>query len=307
MEVKFKKMYSMKKILIFNVLFALMFSLVSFAQEEQVEEEEPMTPMTDIFEKAIVEEKKPVEYAAIREEDVLWSQSIWRIIDCREKLNFHLYYPTDDIQSRKSLAQALVDGIRNKKIQAYDDENFAKKLSISKVTERLGAADKEVRQDKIDGPGDTLIIQKGYVSWGQIREYKVKEKWFFDKRHSRLDVRIIAICPVKVFKKDNDGNSVDATGSDMDNLARQELCWIYFPEARRVLANTTCYTGKNQQANISFDDVFHKRYFSSRITRATNVNDIDITEYTHGGIEAILESERIKNEMLKMESDFWNY
>lgn len=122
-----------------------------------------------------------------------------------------------------------------------------------------------------------------------------------------MDVRIIAICPMKVFKKDDEGNSVEATGND-DGLVREEVCWIYFPEARKVLANTTCYTGKNQQANMSFDDVFHKRYFSSRIVQATDVNDeIIISEYTRGGLEAMLESERIKNELLDMESDFWSY
>jgi hypothetical protein len=57
----------MKKILIFNVLFALIFSFVSFAQMEENDEEEGlMTPKTDIFDKAIVEEKKPIEYAEIK-------------------------------------------------------------------------------------------------------------------------------------------------------------------------------------------------------------------------------------------------
>jgi gliding motility associated protien GldN len=297
----------MKKILIFNVLFALMFSLVSFAQTEENEEEEGfMTPKTDIFDKAIVEEKKPIEYAEIKEEDVLWSQFVWRIIDCREKLNLHLYYPTDVIQYRKSLAQTLVDGIRNKKIQVYSDEDFSMVIPLSKIMEMLGAADKEITQANIDGGEDITVTQKGYVNWRQVREYKIKEKWFFDKIHSRLDVRIIAICPMKVFKKDGSGNSIEATGSDEDVL-REELGWIYFPEARRVLANTACYTGKNQQANISFDDVFHKRYFSSRIIQVSNVNDTPISKYTRGGLEAILESERIKNEMFKLESDFWSY
>jgi gliding motility associated protien GldN len=300
----------MKKILILNVLFAIMFSYVTFAQEESnIEEEEqyePMVPKTDIFDKVIVEGKKPIEYAEVREEDVLWSQSIWRIIDCREKMNFHLYYPTEEIQYRKSLAQALIDGIRSKKIQAYGDENFTTKIDVDQILTKLDAKDKEVKQANIDGGEDITVLQKGFAKWRQVREYKIKEKWFFDKKHSRLDVRIIAICPIKVFKKDPTGVSVEATGKDEDIL-REELCWIYFPEARRVLANTTCHTGKNQQANMSFDDVFYKRYFSSRIIQATNVNDITIMEYTRGGLEAILESEKIKNEMLKLESDLWSY
>jgi gliding motility associated protien GldN len=301
----------MKKILIFNMLFMFFFSYVSFAQEQnpEIEEEEklePMIPRTDIFDKKIVEEKKPIEYAEIREEDVLWSQFIWHIVDCREKLNFHMYYPTEEIQYRRSLAQSLIDGIRSRKVQAYRDENFTTPITIEKVMERLGAADKKIKEEDMDTGEMIERTLEGFVNWRLVREYKIKEKWFFDKKHSKLDVRIIAICPVKVFKKGDTGTDVEATGNDTDVL-REELFWVYFPEARRVLANTTCYTGKNQQANISFDDIFHKRYFASRIIQATNVNDIMISDYTRGGLEAILESERIRNEMLKLESDFWSY
>jgi gliding motility associated protien GldN len=302
----------MKKILIFNVLFVFLFTCVSFAQdeindlEEEEEQLEPMVPKTDIFDKVIVEDKKPIEYGEVREEDVLWSQFIWRVIDCREKLNFHLYYPTDDIDYRQSLAQALIDGIRKGKVQAYRDENFTAKVSLNKIMERLGGADIERREARMDGMGDTTILQKGIVNWRYVREYRIKEKWFFDKKHSKLDVRIIGICLVKVFKKGEGGMDVEATGNDAE-VVKEPLFWVYFPEARRVLANTTCHTGKNQQANMSFDDVFFKRYFSSRITQAANVNDITIEKYTRGGLEAILEAERIKYEMLKLESDLWSY
>jgi gliding motility associated protien GldN len=301
----------MRKILIFNVMFLFLFSYVSFAQEanDDTEEEqmEPMVPKIDVFDKAIVEEKKPIEYAEVREEDVLWSQFIWRIIDCRERLNFHLYYPVDNIQYRKSLAQSLIEGIRKGKLQAYGDENFTSKITIDKIMNRLGAADREFEEESIDEPGKMIkSTQKGIVNWKLVREYKIKEKWFFDKRYSKLDVRIIGICLIKVFKKGPSGGDIETTENDTEML-REELCWVYFPEARRVLANTTCYTGKNQQANMSFDDVFHKRYFASRIVQAANINDITILEYTRGGLEAILESERIKNEMLRLESDFWSY
>ncbi|MDR2285968.1 MAG: gliding motility protein GldN [Prevotellaceae bacterium] len=299
----------MKKILFFYTLLMFFFSYVSFAQDQIKDEEEwaPMVPKTDIFDIKIVEEKTPIEYADVKEEDVLWSQFIWRIIDCREKLNFHVYYPTEDILYRKSLAQALIDGIRSRKIQAYGDENFTTKVTPENVLEKLGATEKEIEIEDMDNPGKMRkTTQKGFVNWRLMREYKIKEKWFFDKKHSRLDVRIIAICLVRVFKKDSSGNNVEATETDTD-LLREELFWVYFPEARRVLANTTCYTGKNQQANISFDDIFQKRFFSSRIFQASNVNDIKISNYTHGGLEAILESERIKFDMLKKESDLWSY
>jgi gliding motility associated protien GldN len=299
----------MKKFLIFNTLFILMFSNVSLAQEEyeeSTEEPEFMIPKSDIFDKTIVEDKTPIGYYEIGEEDVPWSRFVWRVIDCRERMNYHMYYPIEDTDARKSLMQALANAIVNKKIQAYGDENFKTKLAPDKVMEKLGASTKTVTERIMGTDRDTVLTQTGFANWRQVREFKIKEKWFFDKKHSRMDVRILAICPMKVFKKDEAGQSVEAGGND-DNLVREEICWIYFPEARKVLANTACYTGKNLQANTSFDDIFHKRFFSSRIVQATNVNDLTIENYTHGGLEALFESEKIKQELLNFESDLWSY
>jgi gliding motility associated protien GldN len=162
----------MKKILIFNVLFALLLSFNSFAQDENAEQEEeeeeilePMTPRTTLTKQAIVRSKKPIAYNEINEEDILWSQTIWRRIDCRERMNFHLYYPTEDLETRKSLVQALVEGIRKNQIQAYDTDELKKKVTIEQIMDRLDAEDKVITEPKMDGTGDTTYTRKGFVDW----------------------------------------------------------------------------------------------------------------------------------------------
>ena len=276
-------------------------------EEEEPEEVEYMVPRTSFIKRTLVKEKKPLEYAEVSEENVIWSEIVWRFIDSRERINNHLYYPTEEMSARKSLAQALIHGIKTKKIRAYDDEEFKTRIGYSQIMERMDAKEKEIREEKMDGSGDTVFVRKEPIDWKQIREFYIKEEWFFDKKHSRMNVRIIGICPIRVFAKKLN------TGEDDDNAVsgeevRSALFWVYFPEARRVLANTVCYTGKNQTANISFDDVFYKRYFSSKIIRVSNTsNDRRIEDYTSNGWESVMESERIKNELLKMESDFWSY
>jgi gliding motility associated protien GldN len=137
----------------------------------------------------------------------------------------------------------------------------------------------------------------------------VREMWYIDKKHAILDVRIIAMCPIRVYTRNlnvanSEGDGSESSGEEL----RTQLFWVYFPEARRVLANTICYTGKNQASNLSFDDIFHKRYFSTRIEKISNTsNDREISEYTLNGLEAIMESEKLKLELLKMESDLWSY
>jgi gliding motility associated protien GldN len=274
--------------------------------EEEAEEVKHMVPRTTFIKRALVKEKKPMEYAEVSEENVIWSEIVWRFIDSRERINNHLYYPTEEMNNRKSLAQALIHGVRTKKILAYDDEEFRTRISYSQIMERMDAKAKEIREEKMDGSGDTVFVRKEPVDWKQIREFYVKEEWFFDKKHSRMNVRIIGICPIRVFSKKLNVSEDDDAASGEE--VRSALFWVYFPEARRVLANTICYTGKNQTANISFDDIFYKRYFSSKIIRVSNAsNDRRIEDYTSNGWESVMESERIKNELLKMESDFWSF
>ena len=154
--------------------------------------------------------------------------------------------------------------------------------------------------------------QKGYVNWAEVREFMIKEEWFIDKRHGRLDVRFNAICPIRVYKREANNSASDddesISADDEASKTRTQICWLYFPEVRRVLAKTICYTGKNQNSNLSFDDIFHKRYFDAYIERVSNeINNRGIREYTRNGLEAILESDKEKRTLLEMESDLWSY
>ena len=56
----------------------------------------------------------------------------------------------------------------------------------------------------------------------------------------------------------------------------------------------------------SFDDLFIKRRFGSYITKESNVYDRRIEDYA-SGLNALLESERIKSEIVNMEHDLWEY
>jgi hypothetical protein len=57
---------------------------------------------------------------------------------------------------------------------------------------------------------------------------------------------------------------------------------------------------------MSFDDYFWKRRFSSTIYKESNVYDRTISTYQNG-TDALLESERINEEIRTIESDLWNF
>jgi hypothetical protein len=128
----------------------------------------------------------------------------------------------------------------------------------------------------------------------KVVSWKIKEEWFFDKKRSVMDVRIIGLAPC-----------VEVLVGGKEIL--EPLFWIYYPDFRDVLLNTrvTNYTKNNAQER-SFLGVFEKRMFVSRITMESNIMNREISDYMIG-LDALLESERIKEEIFNIEHDMWEY
>ena len=84
------------------------------------------------------------------------------------------------------------------------------------------------------------------------------------------------------------------------------LFWVYYPEARKLLANSEVFNRENDAARLSFDDMFQKRLFGSYIYKESNVYDRRIEDY-RTGINALLESEKIKEDISNFEHDMWEF
>lgn len=132
------------------------------------------------------------------------------------------------------------------------------------------------------------------ITSDQIVQYHIKEDWFFDKERSVMDQRILGIAPV-VY---------EVEGDQVKGYKR--LFWIYFPECRYVFQNYFVFNRKNDSQRMSYDDVFWKRQFSSYVYKESNVHDRSIDTYKVG-VDALLESERIKEDIFKIEHDVWHF
>jgi gliding motility associated protien GldN len=142
-------------------------------------------------------------------------------------------------------------------------------------------------------PRDTF-----YWESKDIVQYKIKEDWFFDKERSVLDVRIIGLAPIKYIRENNDPNGV-ITGT-------KEMFWLYFPECRYVFQNFFVQSRHNDSQRMSFDDLFWKRMFHSYIEKESNLYDREINTYK-SGVNALLESEKIKEKIFRFEHDLWSF
>lgn len=246
-------------------------------------------------------QKKPMPLPSVREADVFWSRKIWRIIDLREKMNLPLYYPTVEIEGRMNLISLLLNGIENGQITPYDaslDDDFKVPMSFEQVKASFGA--EATTEEKIDfDTGErTMVTVQGEVRPNDIKQYMIKEEWYFDKQNSTLNVRILGICPIREFVR---------AGDTSGQKQRQKLFWVYYPEARPILSTNLMLNPYNAAQQVSFDDYFIKRTFNSYIVIAENVyNNRDISSYLTGK-DAMLESKRIEDVIFNYEQDLWEY
>ncbi len=245
--------------------------------------------------------RKPVSYTNLREADVMWSKRIWRVIDLRQKINHPLYYPTEATFERKSVFDVIKDAATkgNVEIICFDnpatDDEFRYPLTPTEVLKKLTIMTTQMVENINTGELEPIEIPDD-VEAEDIWKYWVKEDWFFDKERSVLDVRIMGLCPL-VEKITQDGTH---TGAD------KPLFWIYFPEARPVFARQEVYMRHNDAQRRTIDDIFWKRMFDSYIRKESNVYDRGIYDYKTG-LDQLLESERVKNDIFTFEHDLWHF
>jgi len=84
------------------------------------------------------------------------------------------------------------------------------------------------------------------------------------------------------------------------------LFWVYFPQCRQIFATNEVFNAKNDAERRTFEDIFWKRQFNSMSIKETNVYDRYINQYARG-IDALLESDRIKNDIFQFEHDLWHF
>lgn len=256
-------------------------------------------PQDGVYDKIHNKNRVPIPYAPVREADVFWQKRIWRVIDMREKINQPFYYPTAEINGRKSFMQVVLKAIEEGTITAYDPaggDEFLIPLTYEQFVASMADTQRKTltRTSPPYDQYDTVITKK--FDPEQVYKIRLKEDWFFDKQRSVLEARILGICPI-LDEFEADGVTPKGT---------KQLFWIYFPEARTVFASAEVFNRFNDAARLTYDDVFFKRMFSSYIYKESNVYDRKILEYAKG-MDALLESERIKNDIFIREHDLWEY
>ena len=258
-----------------------------------------------------------VDYEYVDDKNILWSKVVYEFIDLNERLNFPLLFPVNDTKyddTRKSLWRVIRENIENGKISEVYDSNNDNFTEASRI---IGKDSTDLEANIYKNYNISDIYKSKYVpesfvprevaSSADIFGYVIKGVWYFDKIHAELRYRLLAIQPYgKDLKTSVDGEETE-TG----------YFWIWYPSIREILDKHLVFNDKNNNNRISFDELLINRRFSSYIYKYDNVyGDREIRDYirqrdnesySQWQTRIVMESERIKKEILDFEIDMWGY
>lgn len=259
----------------------------------------------------------PLPYGYVEDKDVLKSIVVWEIIDLNDKINQPFYHNQDGLVSQnKSLYQVLFDAINAGKIkEVYDDEMFTTRLTPEAIQARI-------KNEVMSDAGIDRINEKGKLTEEEKKEFtnvyetktenvkvlKIKGMWYIDRRDGQMKYR-----PLGLAAMGQDPSTMGQFAPDGTPLAAKDelidLFWVFYPDAREVLANSVAFNSKNLSSDITFDDLLNARRFSSVIYKSdSGLGNGVIKDYVPNDADGQLEeSDRIKAQILEMENDMWNY
>ena len=268
--------------------FALSFLVLSVGAQDRVEVVDGAFKRT--LNPAIA--KEPIPLPAIQEQDVMFSWTIFRVIDLSQKLNMPMTHP------KSMLIDVLMNALKRGDLNGYlyrtDEINDENKMQGAEI---LGALEK-YDTITVSNPVTFALerrVEKVEFNPNDVVKFRLKEEWVFDRKSASMVVRIVAIAPVQNLK------------SDGLVVGEIPMFWVYFPAIRPILAKAEVFNMKNESAKISYDDLFLRRFFSSYIYKEPNVKDLRIEDYANNPEDFLMESERIKQKIFNFEQSLWDY
>lgn len=293
-------MYALLRLAAFGLIFCSVGTL-TFAQTYQevrdvrTEASEPdefgEAPLDDVVKKEIMRERRVLDYQPVRESDIMWEKRIWRIIDVREKMNLPFAYPEEPFF--KILSDAAVKG--DLPVYSVDDDKFRKRLSTDDVLSMMSKTDTIVTFDP-ETYEEKIQVVRNDINWADVKRFRIKEIWFFDKETSTMQVRILGIAPL-IDVRDNEGNFRYEKVYVLDLLSSGP---------QFTGSSSGLYFGRQYQCYALLGRFSRAALFFYFIIKESNVYDRRIEDYARG-VDALWESERIKNAIFNFEQDLWQY
>lgn len=250
----------------------------------------------------LIKDRAPLPYDYIREDDAIFKQRIWRVIDAREKMNLAFKNTMETDNGSQLFFAILYKAVADGNIVAFEDERFTTPYTKEKFKESFsGGTD---TSDVLDLDGETVIrreVRTREFPVDSVYRFQIKEEVLFDKEASKLVTRILGIAPM--------GPQILPNGKVLDGPPKTYF-WIYYPDIRATLAKFEVYNPKNFGNRMTWEDLFEQRFYSSYITKTTMDNPYNQTladKHGKNKLFMLLEGEAVKEKIFNYEQDLWAY
>ncbi len=270
-------------------VFILILLLTSFSFAQQTSE----AKRDGAYDRELLPTREVIPYDHIREADVFWEKRVWRVIDFREKMNMPFAWPRDPFMD------FIYDQVSKGEITAYspleDDFREGSAFTIEDIKNKYEGVDSQYIYDEETYEERVQLIPRTF-DYQTIKKLQIKEDWVFDEETSNLVVRIVGIAPIRERIDPNTG----------EPIGEELMFWLYYPDIRSELIRHEVFNEKNSARYFTFDDIFEMRFFSSYVIKEDNVYDRFIDSYA-AGVDQVLESDRVKNEIFEFEHNLWEF
>lgn len=269
------------------LFFAPVFGVSLLAQ--QTESSSPPVPLNDITFRFNLADHRVLPYQPVREADIFWEKRVWRIIDVREKLNAPF------ANAVEPFFKILTDAIGEEKLTAYsvEDDHFSKQLDAAAIQSMLSETDTIPIFD-VETGRDTFVAVQNSIDFENVKRFRVKEVWYFDKNIGAMKCRILGIAPLI--------DVVDKTTGEF--RYEKPMFWVHYPSARETLGRHRVFNAGNDASVMSWEDVFEMRQFAATIYKESNNQDRKLGDYLTGR-DALVEGSKINEAIFNFESDLW--
>lgn len=215
-------------------------------------------PVDGFYKNTSYDKAKAFAYPPIDRNQVKFYKRVWREIDVHNPKNQIFNTPG------ATLADIIFEGVKTGRLTAYDpelmnpsgDNTFKKRLNYK---EAMGSLRDSAMVDQFDKDGNKIGSRMVLNDFNpeKISRFRIKEDIFYDKRRSLVVTRIIGIAPLK---------EAQAAGQ---TIGYTPIFWLYFPQARNYFASKDVSDPDHNLYDMTLDDVFLQRRFTSTIVRAT--------------------------------------
>lgn len=292
----------MNRYKVIPVLVALLLSAAPVCYGQNIGD----IPLGHFYDHSMKEGQDPIPFTHVREADVVWESLIWRTIDLHELFNQFFYYPTEPEGSQGflNLTNLLWNAARNGQIPMYEDDEFKVPIDPDHYFMRYITGDTVQLEIYDDEEGEefhyeTVVVPKIFYS-EEITRYHIKEVSYIEKQSTDQYHRIIGLAMIKDNYKVIDGEE--------EYMGSFPLFWIPFESmmVKRLLVRHEAYLVSNLANMPTWDHIFRTHTYSSFISRESNRFNRSISDYLTGE-DAMLEAERIEEQLLDIEQDMWEY